>query len=50
LAGGFVGFGEGLKMTSLVVRLGLAGALFVALQSNARSEPARENDASQFDF
>jgi ribonuclease T2 len=49
-ASGFVGFGEGLKMTNLVVRLGLAGALFVALLSNARSEPARENDAGQFDF
>jgi ribonuclease T2 len=37
-------------MTSLIARLALTGACVVALLSNALGEPARENDAGQFDF
>jgi ribonuclease T2 len=41
-------FGKGLKMTSMILRLSLAGAWLLALLANALSEPAR--DAGQFDF
>ena len=37
-------------MATVIVRLALAGAFFVALLSSALSAPARENDAGQFDF
>ena len=37
-------------MTSFVVRSVFAGSLFLASLSPALSEPARENDAGQFDF
>jgi ribonuclease T2 len=37
-------------MTTVIVRLSLAVAFFVALLSSALSAPARENDAGQFDF